>query len=164
MLVSIKDLKPSIVQTLSNVRCGIEFTNRDWDTLDLIITVLKPFYDATKMLSQHDASISMAIPVVTAIMKDLEDSPSGDDHGVRGMKRSLRSSMERRFEEIEEKDYYRVSTLLDCKFKQYFFRDPTTLDETKDVIINKIVESLTTLQVCSNLMWGLALSATQLAK
>ena len=65
-----------------------------------------------------------------------------DDHGVKTMKRKLMENMGRRFAGIEEDDDYAVATLLDCKFKKYFFRDSGTLERVKEVVIEKIVEDL----------------------
>ena len=118
----------------------VEFTKQDWDLIPLVLTVLQPFQDATKMLSYQDASISLAIPIVTGIMKSL--NVTHDDHGVKTMKRKLMENMGRRFAGIEEDDDYAVATLLDCKFKKYFFRDSGTLERVKEVVIKKIVEDL----------------------
>ena len=118
----------------------VEFTKQDWDLIPLVLTVLQPFQDATKMLSYQDASISLAIPIVTGIMKSL--NVTHDDHGVKTMKRKLMENMGRRFAGIEEDDDYAVATLLDCKFKKYFFRDSGTLERVKEVVIEKIVEDL----------------------
>ena len=44
--------------------------------MDKIIQILKPFYEITKMLSKHDASISVVTPCVTFTLDSLEENRS----------------------------------------------------------------------------------------
>ena len=134
---------PAIVQTLNTVECPVEFTSEDKKLIKKVVQVLKPFEEATKMLSDHDASISMVIPIVTMILRSLEINAK-DDFGVIGMKRSLKYGMnqDNRFGGIESKIHYALATLLDAKWKRHFFRDPNTLGWIKNVAVDKIVESL----------------------
>ena len=93
------------------------------------------------MLSKHDASISMVIPVVTMIINSLEmENP--EDYGVLGEKRALKEGMETRFSGIEETEHYFVSTLLDTRFKGCFYRDDDTLQRAKDVLTERLVTLL----------------------
>ena len=92
-------LMPALVQTLSNVDAPVEITKSDWELIKKVLKVLKPFQDATKMLSEHDASVSMAIPIITTIMKALE--VSDEDQGVKTMKRALMRNMSIRFATFE---------------------------------------------------------------
>ena len=134
-------LKPSIVQTLSNIESDpVEFSNADWKLIEKVLLVLKPFQDATKTLSYHDASISLVIPIITGIMKSLD--VTSDDHGVRGMKRALVENMGRRFVGVEDDDNCAIATLLDCKYKKYFYRDSGTFERVKEVLIDLLVEEL----------------------
>ena len=81
LLESNNNLKPALIQTLSNVDAPVEITQSDWKLTEKVLTVLKLFHDSTKKLSAYDASISMVIPVVTTIMKGLNVSDA--DHGVK---------------------------------------------------------------------------------
>ena len=137
LLDCINDLQEPLVQTLSKVNTGVEFRLRDWDLIKLVVGVLKPFKDATEMLSHRDASISMAIPIVTTIMKGLETTAA--DQGVKTMKRDLQKSMEERFAGIEEIFDFSASTLLDAKFKKTLFRDPNAVERTKNFLLDKMV-------------------------
>ena len=51
---------------------------------------------------------------------------------------------------MEEKDYYSASTLLDAKFKKNMFRNPDTLERTKTLLVDKIVEALQTASQVTN--------------
>ena len=140
MVDSYVRLKPAIVQTLINHDAPVEFSNLEWQLLEKVVRVLRPFVDATQMLSQHDASISMAIPVVTSIMASLDVADA--DNGVKQMKRNLKTAMQVRFADMEKNDDYAVATLLDCKWKKHFYRDAGTLPRAKSVVVDTIVEAL----------------------
>ena len=118
LLVSLLDLKDPVVDTLQELApdCAAhEFSGTEWKTMQKIVNVLKPFEEATKLLSEYDASISMAIFSVTLIVKSLE-SESADDVGVLSMKRALRHAMTTRFSTMEQNKRYTVATLLDSRY------------------------------------------------
>ena len=97
------------------------------------------------MLSRHDASISLAIPIVTIIIDELEKENPREERGVLTMKRALKTSMETRFDYIhmiEENEHYIVSTFLDNKFKNNFYRNPDTLEAAKTIVTDKLVQYL----------------------
>ena len=71
-------------------------TRQDWDKLLQVVQVLKPFKEATEMLSRYDASISMGIPIVSLIIKSLELENRAEETGVLGMKRALKEAMKKR--------------------------------------------------------------------
>ena len=106
-----------------------------------IINVLQIFKDATQKLSFHDASISMAIPFVTSIITSLGEE-TAEDVGVLGMKRELKKAMEKRFKDMENKEQYAISTLLDGKYKRFFFRDPDAYERAKASLVEKLVDAL----------------------
>ena len=143
LLNSFQRLKPSVVQTISNIEnAPEELTREEWKKLEQVVKVLQPFKEATEMLSRYDASISMAIPIVTIIMKSLEMEDRREEHGVLGMKRALKKAMSDRFSAMEDNIYFSAATLLDSKFKNYFYREPGTLERTKNLITEELVQLL----------------------
>ena len=143
MLDSFVRLRRALVKTLDELidPPPTELTRRDWDLIELVVKVLKPFEEATLELSKQDASISCVIPLVSSIKESLEVKPR-EDKGVIGMKRALKNDMETRFAGIEENDHYAIATLLDARYKECFFKDADTLPRIKGVIIDKLVNSL----------------------
>ena len=114
-----KDTKPALVQTLRDIKNPpVEFTRKDWDLIDQVLSVLAPFEEATRDLSNHDASISMTIPTIT-IIDSLE--VGDEDHGVKGLKRSLKASMEARFSAVEAYEHFTIANVHDVKYKDQFF-------------------------------------------
>ena len=78
-----------------------------------MLSVLAPFEEATRDLSNHDASISMTIPTITTIIESLE--VGDEDHGVKGLKRSLKASMEARFCAVEAYEHFTIASFLDVR-------------------------------------------------
>ena len=89
------------------------------DIADKIITVLSPIEEITKNVSEDSAPISLVIPLVRALSKTLQQCD--DDVGVRGMKRAMLASLQRRFTDIEETDFLVLATLLNLQFKDKCF-------------------------------------------
>ena len=128
----------------------VDLTTQDFKLMEKVVRVLQPFKEATLMLSKKDASISAAIPVTTLIITSLGKEDPRDDRGVLGMKRALKKNMETRFSNLEVQFHYTAATLLDSKWKHYFFRDSTTFQRTKDYIVEKIFNDLKSAQNNAN--------------
>ena len=145
LLKSILDLQPAVINTVADesLDVPVDFTSSDWKLMKKVVRVLEPFEEATKMLSEHDASISQVIPFVTTILGSLNDE-TPDDYGVLGMKRGLKEAMlkDNRFGNVENQEIYTVATLLDSRYKGYFFRNEETYADTKRAIIEKLVDAL----------------------
>ena len=140
-------MKTAVVNTLHELaRVGhdcaaYEFTGTEWGIMEKVVRVLEPFEEATRALSEHGASISMAIPYVTLIMNELQKE-SAEDVGVLTMKRALHEAMTRRFSHMEQNKWYMVSTLLDSRYKHNFYRDPGVLELAKDTVLDELVDVL----------------------
>jgi hypothetical protein len=137
MLERILQLKSAIAATLLNLpSCGIEFSAQDWNICQKLVKILGVFEEATKMLSGSDTCISSCIPIVTTIIKSLE-IPSGDNEMME-MKKALKKAMEVRFIDLESTEHYAVATLLDPRFKTYFFRSQIALQKAKSVVYSEL--------------------------
>ena len=98
-------LKNPLISSMANsddYDVKVDFTNENWKLLAKVVKILKCFEEATKRLSNKSASISLTIPIVTIIMKQMEALKN--DFGVKTLKRDLHNAMEARFDDIEEDD------------------------------------------------------------
>ena len=84
-----------------------------------LIAALEPVEEITKMVSTDTASISVLIPLVKILKKAL--SKHDDDSGIQTMKLEMLTSLERRFDDIEESQLLLIATCLDPRFKDKFF-------------------------------------------
>lgn len=131
------ELKPAIISSIANMEADVvELTKMDWMYLAKAIQALQVFKEATVMLSHRKASISMAIPIVTIIIRKLRATK--DDHGVKQFKTDLKTGMEQRFHEMEEDEKYALATYLDPRYKGYFFRNPDSALRAKEKIAEKL--------------------------
>ena len=71
------------------------------------------------MISTDVASISVLIPLVKILQKAL--NKHDDDSGIQTMKTEMLTSLERRFDDIEESELLLIATCLDPRFKNIFF-------------------------------------------
>ena len=137
-------LKSPIVSTLENMEGEppVEFLWKDWTLIGQVVDILKPFEEATKWLSDHDASISMVVPIVTSINVSLETSSA--DRGVITMKKALRASMDldRRFGNVEAIEHYTIATFLDAKYRDHFFQTTGVAEQTKATVVEKLQEEM----------------------
>ena len=112
-----------------------DFGKNDWELLEKVVKSLKPFEDATKMLSNSQACISSFIPVITSIIMNLE---SGQEHGVKTYRKNLKTSMEKRFANVEDEKVLVVSAFLDPRYKDCYFRNPETVNFAKEIIMKEL--------------------------
>ena len=139
-------MKPALIQTIANLADvadvpDIEYSSQEWKKIGQVIRVLRPFEEATRELSKHDACISQAIPIITSLIRSLEEEAT-EDVGVLTMKRALKTAMVDRFSRVESNEHYAVATLLDSRYKHHLFRDNTVLPQLKASIIEQLVQDL----------------------
>ena len=143
MLERMLEVKPALASVLldydiENLKGpDTDFTKSDWELLEKVVRSLKPFEDATKMLSNSQACISSFIPVITTIIKNLE---TGQDHGVKTYRKNLKTSMEARFANTENEKVLVVSAFLDPRYKECYFRNPGTSVFAKEVIKKELLD------------------------
>ena len=132
-------VKPALASILleDETGLGVEFSKSEWDLLEKVVKALKPFDDATKLLSFAKASISDFIPVVTTIIRNLE---TGNEFGVKAFKKNLKGAMETRFCNAEDNEHLAVATYLDPRYKNCFFRNAETMPFVKEILIRRLNE------------------------
>ena len=151
MLERFLALKNPLISSMANsddYDVKVDFTNENWKLLAKVVKILKCFEEATKRLSNKSASISLTIPIVTIIMKQMEALKN--DFGVKTLKRDLHNAMEVRFGDIEEDDKYTLSTFLDPRFKGLLFRKKETLPRVKEKIVHLLEKGLEDFNLESN--------------
>lgn len=86
------------------------------------------------MISTNSACISAVIPLVRILEKML--NKHDDDAGIRTMKSEMLSSLESRFNCIEQIEKLCVATILDPRFKHHFFMGTETQQLTRQYLID----------------------------
>ena len=125
----------------SKIKCEgnqVKLTTQDWKLLKSVARVLKPFKEATEVLSKANASISQYIPVITSLLYTLR--PLASDDGVKQLKSRLKENLLGRLSDVEEYEIYSLATLLDPRYKNCVFR----CEESTRSSEGKLLEILTT--------------------
>lgn len=118
-------------------------TATQWTVLEKLLNLLKPFEEITKQIASSRSLISEVIPIVTTLKLYL--SKSGDFFGVGTMKDTLLQNLEKRFASIQDKEHYSIATVLDPRFKLFFFNK----DEAKDVEVKSKLTAIVRLRKAS---------------
>ena len=139
-------LKTAIAATLLEIDLDIEFSSAEWALCDKVVTCLKCFEEATKLLSSKEASICSTIPFVSTIIRALETA--SEDLGIMRMKNRLKGAMIERFRDIENCEHYYLSCLLDPRYKKYFFKDKSNFQHARSVLISKVANSVNSSSKC----------------
>ena len=75
---------------------------------------------------------TLSVTTITTIIESLE--VGNEDHGVKGLKRSLKASMEARISAVEAYEYFTIASFLDVKYKDQFFWEDETASSTKALV------------------------------
>ena len=110
-------IQPDVTQQL--------LTAIKYDTLEdhhfMLHSIYKPIEEVTMMISTNSACISTVMPSVRILERMLNKQDDDDDAGIRTMKSEILTSLEWRFNYIEQIEKLCVATILDTRFKYHLF-------------------------------------------
>ena len=142
MLEWLMEQKQAILAVGAEINLPVELTNSHWQLMIRVLRVLRPFEEATKEASFGDASIGIVIPLVNAIVRQLEDCDQ-DDEGVRSMKRQLLASISTRFGNIESSKHFVMATVLDPRYKTRCFSSSSKAIAAHIMLVEESKECIT---------------------
>ncbi|CAF1384341.1 unnamed protein product [Didymodactylos carnosus] len=94
-----------------------ELSSDDWNVLESIQMVLKPFYEGTKLLSgSHYATVGMAFFAIHNIKEFLQE-PTRDDHTLHKLKQMLLEQLDKYFEH-DRQQYELIKVRLNMVFME----------------------------------------------
>ena len=104
---------------------GITMLNsHQLDIIRQLIALLKPIEEVTKIISIISGCISAVVPLVKILKRMF--NKHHDDAGIRITKSEILTSLECRFDGIEQIDELCVATILDRQFKHHFYMETET--------------------------------------
>ena len=134
MIESIYEQKTALA-AYSTEHGGITMLNSyQLDIIRKLIALLKPIEEITKMISTNSACISAVIPLVKILKRMF--NKHDDDAGIRTMKSEMLTSLECRFDGIEQIDELCVATVLDPPFKHHLFVETETPQLAREYLID----------------------------
>ena len=125
----------------AEIECKIntELNSQSWQLAEKVVKVLKPFEEATIVVSSEGSSAALIIPVVNSLIHFLDNVFSDEDEGVRTMKRKMLQSIRTRFMGMETTKLYVIPTLLDPRFKIRVFSSQTAIIQAKQSLIEEYI-------------------------
>ncbi|XP_060071429.1 E3 SUMO-protein ligase ZBED1-like [Ylistrum balloti] len=114
----------------------------EWKIAASYVSALKPFEDATNMMSaSRYATSSMIIPVLHVLNEQMKDVEMND------FGKQIHANINARWPEYEMKLEFAIPTYLDPRFKNYGFNDDTARDRTAKEIVQLMLDNAKNPQV-----------------
>ncbi|XP_053154471.1 zinc finger BED domain-containing protein 4-like [Hemicordylus capensis] len=136
------------VSSVGEIGIGRMLSEQEWDTISQLVVVLKPFLEATEILSHRKAHLSQVIPIFRHLQRQmsefLEDGISGGTapllSEVRQVVILLKEGVRARLEPLLEETAYMVACLCDPRVKGSVCASSDVLAKWTDVLVNKVRE------------------------
>lgn len=126
MLERLLSLKEAVVSELAMSNADVEcFTNSEWKLVEAVVSILKPFSDATEeSCSDTYPTSSMIIPIIHCLEVTLVRYVTKNtfDAGVQ-FARNLHKTLKSRFPMYKSDRVNALCTLVDPRFKDVFFQE-----------------------------------------
>ena len=115
MLERLVEQKKAI--TAANIKCHppTELRAPQWVLAEKVVKLLEMFEEVTHEASGDYASAYVIIPIINTLKRALVLEE--DDHGIKGMKREMLTSIEDRYGTVEQNSLCALATILDPRFK-----------------------------------------------
>lgn len=145
MLSRFADLQEALRATIPNLIADLPIIPmEEWQSIDQLIEVLKPFYEVTKIMSGEEyLSASKALVITQGLNSIFENLMSKNYYSViKDVVRQLKKGLDTRLGDLERNEAVGICTYLDPRFKEHAFIDRDALATIKCVLLEKIAELL----------------------
>lgn len=116
-----------------------QISPEEWLQLKKIVTILQPFEEITRNMSDNNTSISSVIPLIHTLKHALQIEENKPDTNER-FKSIIKCTMDQlnsRFGDLYSNNYFAIATYLDPRYKMKFFNEVT-----KEMIESKLISLL----------------------
>ena len=113
-----------------NKELDMSLSASDWTLLSTVVSLLKPFHEATLEFSKATANISKVVPMITTLLESVQEKRY-ELKPVKDLKKKIRRELTDRLGKVESIDRYAIATLCDPTIKANLFRDQELLDLAK---------------------------------
>lgn len=137
MLSWIAEQKQGLLAVSADISLPLELTTAQWQLTEKVLHVLKPFEEATKETSYLTCSVSVVIPIVNALVRQLEKE-NEDDQGIKAMKHKLLAGLLSRYEGMESNRFFAVASALDPRYKLRCFSSASKAAAARQMLLEEI--------------------------
>lgn len=114
MLQSLLEQKHALSAYAADYELPATFTANEWGLIENMLTLLEPFEELTREISESDASAADVIPSLKALIRYMSKTVDSD-HGVKTTTSCLLEAVTTRFAHIENEPLYTLATILDTR-------------------------------------------------
>ena len=121
----------------------LDLTGQQWTLVEDLITNLKPYEAATRLLSaEHNVSLSSVLPIIDGLWKNAAAKVS-DCQVISDMKKAIRQQLEMKFSlnELDADALPVIASAIDPRFKGLTFLDDTGHKEAVHEELVKLLEA-----------------------
>jgi hypothetical protein len=124
--------------TKSSDRRNVELSPDQWEMIETLVTLLKPFKEATEILSgQQYVTLSVAETVIGKLKICVAPSMSDND-GIVEFASKLQANLNKRFD-CDENSLRLLCSLLDPRYKRLKYTESETIrNKVKQVLVEKV--------------------------
>lgn len=145
MLERIVATKNAVISTLSLKRPDLLLSLEEWEYIEEIIPILKPFYEVTvEFCSENNVTLSK-VTVICNLLETFMAKCVSTNRNVSALISKIKSEMKVRFNDYEKNPLYAESTLLDPRFKKRGFKT----DSSYEVAVRNLRSRLCTIKLPS---------------
>ncbi|CAB3231863.1 unnamed protein product [Arctia plantaginis] len=141
MLERILRVKDAVISTLALIRNELNLQIADWEVLETVVAILKPFFEVTVEVSSENHVTLSKVLVFTQIMSKhiIKNLAKTYKHPViPELLNKLKTQIEARLFDLESNILYADSTILDPRFKQKGFRTQKSYENAIEDIRRRI--------------------------
>lgn len=116
-----------------------QISPQEWLQLKKIVSLLQPFEEITRNMSDSNTSISSVIPLIHTLKHTLQieyNKPDTNDN-FKALIKSTIDQLNSRFGELHLNNFYSIATYLDPRYKTKFFNEVT-----KEKVVSEIITLL----------------------
>ena len=141
MLERFLEQRRAITTVLPDTTCSAELTISQWNIVNQLVLLLKPFEEFSREFEREDASIGLIIPGIRLLTKHVSKPVITEESSViRNVRKELETSLETRFADIETWELHSIATLMDPRCKIKGFSSATYAEMTKSKVLEKAKE------------------------
>ncbi|KAL0851503.1 hypothetical protein ABMA28_007294 [Loxostege sticticalis] len=103
----------------------LQLSPEEWLQLKKLVTILQPFEEITRNMSDSNTSISSVIPLIHTLKHTLqiEDSKPDTNEKFKGIIQCAIDQLNSRFADVQSNNLFAIATYLDPRYKTKFFNE-----------------------------------------
>lgn len=150
MLERLVEQQKALHEVARHGEIGVQALLLQWDTLEQVVHILKPFKDATETLSAATATLSQVIPIIKLLGQKMAAFLNGHGLGseratlgpeVVSLVQRLQWQIEERLEPLTQSDDYMLATMCDPRVKGSVALHSASFSHWKNELVERVRKS-----------------------